>query len=330
VTVARIPFRLRPMLATLVAEAFHLPGWVYEEKYDGFRILAYKDGRTVTLLTRNLKDRTEDFSEVATAVRALPAPTLVLDGEVCVFDAEGISRFQLMQRREAGASAFMVFDCLFARGRDLRREPLAERRRALEKEMPEQETLRLARRLADDGFDAFREAQRRGLEGVIAKDASSRYEADTRSLAWRKVKVRQEEEFVIGGFTRPEGSRTHFGALLVGAWDDGRLRYAGKVGTGYTATTLATLMARFRPLVRETSAFADAPRERAVTWLTPELVAQVGFTELTDDGRLRHPTFLGMREDKAATEVHWPGRTPANAARGPKTRNSVRNSRRTR
>lgn len=294
------------MLATLVAEPFHLPGWVYEEKYDGFRIVAYKEGARVTLETRNLKDRTADFPEVAGAVRALRAPTLALDGEVVVFDPAGISRFQLMPRREAGAAVFVVFDCLYARGRDLRREPLTERRQALEAEVREGASLRLARRLAGDGFEAFRQAQAAGLEGLIAKDGRSAYEADRRSLAWRKVKVRREEEFVIGGYTRPEGSRQHFGAILVGAWDAGRLRYAGKVGTGYTGTTLATLMAKFAPLARPSSPFADAPRERSVTWLEPALVAQVGFTELTDDGRLRHPTFLGLRDDKAARDVAWP------------------------
>jgi bifunctional non-homologous end joining protein LigD len=311
------------MLATLVAAPFHLPGWIYEEKYDGFRILAYKEGRTVTLLSRNLKDRTADFPEVAAAVRALPAPTLVLDGEVVVFDPGGISRFQLMQRRAAGAAVFMVFDCLYARGRDLRTLPLTERRGKLEREARESDALRLARRLADDGHAAFREAQKRQLEGVIAKDSRARYDADTRSPVWRKVKVRQEEEFVIGGFTRPDGSRLHFGALLVGAWEHGRLRYAGKVGTGYTAKSLASLMERFRALVRPTSPFADAPRARDVTWLEPAMVAQIGFTELTDDGRLRHPTFLGLRDDKTSAEVRWPGR-------GVVTPKVPRNSRRTR
>jgi bifunctional non-homologous end joining protein LigD len=294
------------MLATLVGEPFHLPGWVYEEKYDGFRIVAYKEGARVTLETRNLKDRTEDFPEVAEAVRRLRAPTLVLDGEVVVFDREGVSRFQLMQRRAAGAAVFVVFDCLYARGRDLRREPLVGRRQALEAEVREGGALRVATRLAGDGFAAFREAQRRGLEGVIAKDGRSPYETGVRSMAWRKVKVRKEEEFVIGGFTRPEGSRQYFGAILVGAWDAGTLRYAGKVGTGYTGATLALLGARFGRLVRASSPFADAPRERGVTWLEPELVAQVAFTELTGDGRLRHPTFLGLREDKAARDVAWP------------------------
>ena len=298
------------MLATLVGAPFHLPGWVYEEKYDGFRFLAYKEGRQVSLLTRNMKDRTDEFPEIAGAVAALPAPTLVLDGEIVVFDRRGISRFQLLQRRgdddAATAPVFVVFDCLYARGRDLRGRPLSERRAVLERELREHRALRLARRLAGDGFKAFAAAQRRGLEGVIAKDATSLYVPGTRSPLWRKVKVRAEEEFVIGGFTAPEGSRAHFGALLVGAWAGDTLRYAGKVGTGFTGRTLDDLMRRFRPLVRATSPFADAPRERGVTWVEPTLVAQLGFTEWTGDGKLRHPTFLGLRDDKPARQVRWP------------------------
>ena len=295
------------MLATLVDEAFHSPGWVYEEKYDGFRFLAYKEGRSVTLLTRNMKDCTDEFADVAAAVAQLRAPTLVLDGEVVIFDRRGISRFQLLQRRTVGEAAsppvFVVFDCLYARGKDLRALPLAERRAVLEREVTPGKTLMLARRLAADGFKAFEATQSRGLEGLIAKDGRSVYAAGTRSPLWRKVKVRAEEEFVIGGFTAPGGSRTHFGALLVGAWADGSLRYAGKVGTGFTGKTLDALMRRFKPLVRPTSPFEDAPRERGATWVEPTLVAQIGFTERTDDGKLRHPTFLGLRDDKASSEV---------------------------
>ena len=295
------------MLATLVGEPFHQPGWVYEEKYDGFRFLAYKEGRHVSLLTRNMKDRTDEFADVAAAVAALPAPTLVLDGEVVVFDPDGVSRFQLLQRRMTGEArspaVFMVFDCLYARGRDLRGEPLGERRKVLEREARPGRLLQLARRLDDDGFKAFRTAARRRLEGVIAKDGASTYVAGTRSPLWRKVKVREEEEFVIGGFTAPGGSRTHFGALLIGAWTNGELRYAGKVGTGFTTRLLDHLMRRFAPLIRPTSPFKDAPRERGATWLEPVLVAQIGFTERTGDGKLRHPTFLGLRDDKSSREV---------------------------
>ena len=154
-------------------------------------------------------------------------------------------------------------------------------------------------------MEAYEAARRLGLEGIILKDESSRYEAGARSRAWLKVKLRNEEEFVIGGYTAPGGARNHFGALLVGAWDGDRLRYAGKVGTGFTERTLADLMRRFRPLVRATSRFADRVRERDATWLEPVLVAQLAFTERTQDGKLRHPAFLGLREDKPARDVRW-------------------------
>jgi DNA ligase D-like protein (predicted ligase) len=298
------------MLATLVDAPFHRAGWVYEEKYDGIRLLAYKDGRQVRLLTRNLKDRTAEFPEIAAAVAALRAPTLVLDGEVVRFDADSVSRFQLLQRREMGEGGdrpvFAVFDCLYARGRDLRSEPLERRRAVVEAEVQEQGPLLIARRLAADGLAAFDEAKRRGLEGVVAKNVAAPYQAGTRSRDWLKVKVRAEEEFVIGGFTQPAGSRAHVGALLVGAHRGGRLHYAGKVGTGFTASTLDDLITRFHRLERPTSPFVERVRERGVTWLEPRLVAQIGFTELTDDGRLRHPVFLGLRTDKRAAEVRWP------------------------
>ena len=202
------------MLATLVDAPFHRPGWIWEEKYDGIRLIAVKDGRRVQLITRNDKDRTADFPEVVAALTALPAPTLVLDGEVVVFDAVGISRFQLLQRRAEGASPpiYVAFDCLHARGRDLLREPLTARRAELDKQVREGPRLQLARRVAEDGFEAFAEAKRRGLEGVIGKDPNSRYEPGVRSPAWCKVKVRAEEEFVIGGFSAPRGGRKHLGA----------------------------------------------------------------------------------------------------------------------
>ena len=299
------------MLATLVDEPFHTRGWVYEEKYDGFRFLAYKEGGSVTLLTRNMRDRTGEFADVAAAIAKLPAPTLVLDGEVVVFDAKGVSRFQYLQRRMLGEAVsppvFVAFDCLYARGQDLRSRPLVERRAVVEREVRPGPVLLLARRLAADGFQAFATAQRRGLEGIIAKDGTSVYVAGTRSPLWRKVKVRAEEEFVIGGFTAPRGSRTHFGSLLLGAWSGDRLQFAGKVGTGFNAKILDDLTQRFRPLIRDASPFANAPRERNVTWLDPTLVAQIGFTERTGDGKLRHPTFLGLRNDKPSQEVIWPG-----------------------
>ena len=306
---SRLPARVAPMLATLVDAPFHRPGWVWEEKYDGIRLIALRDGRRVRLVSRNDKDRTADFPEVAAALAALPAPTLVLDGEVVVFDAGGVSRFQLLQRRAEGASPpiYVAFDCLHARGRDLMPEALVVRRSVLEAEVREGPRVQIARRLADDGLRAFAEARRRGLEGVIGKDPRSPYVPGVRSAAWCKVKVRAEEEFVIGGFTAPRGGRPHLGALLVGAWDGAVLRYAGKVGTGFTEATLADLHRRLAPLTRPQSPFADAPRARDVTWAEPQLVAQLGFTERTGDGKLRHPVFLGLRDDKSARDIAWAG-----------------------
>jgi bifunctional non-homologous end joining protein LigD len=301
--IAPIPFRVGPMLATLVAGAFHRPGWIYEEKYDGIRLIAYKEGARVSLMTRNMIDRTERFPRIAEAVRTLPAPTLALDGEAVVFDAEAVSRFGLLQRGEGGEEVFVVFDCLYARGHDLRACPLVERRAALEREMREGPALKVARRLGSDGRRALAQAKRLALEGLIAKDPQSQYLAGLRSPAWKKIKLRNEEEFVVGGFTRPEGSRAHFGALLVGVYDGAELRYAGGVGTGFTAATLADLRRRFEPLIRSTSPFADLAKFPGATWLEPHLVAQVGFTEWTADRRLRHPTFLGLREDKPARDV---------------------------
>lgn len=297
------------MLATLVDAPFHAPGWVYEEKYDGIRILAVKHGSRVQLVTRNLIDRTAEFPEIAAAIARLPAPSLLLDGEIVVFDAGGISRFQLFGADSRRKPVYVVFDVLSARGEDVRARPLAERRKILEREVKAGGPLRLARRLASDGFKAFELARGRGLEGIVAKDAASPYETGKRSTAWRKVKIRAEEEFVVGGYTAPAGARTHFGAILVGAFDGDRLRYAGKVGTGFDAKMLGNLAAAFRSLVRPTPPFVDAPRERGVTWLSPRLVAQIGFMERTGDGRLRHPVFLGLREDKEPAEVRWPAQT---------------------
>ena len=294
------------MLATLVDAPVDRTGWIAEEKYDGIRLVAYKEGRGVSLITRNDIDRAADFPGVAAAIGKLAAPALALDGEVVIFDDAQVSRFGLLQRRDgARAPVYVAFDCVYARGEDLRRRPLRERRAQLEREVRPGDVLAIARRIPGTGSEAYEAARRLGLEGIIQKDESSVYEEGTRSRAWLKVKLRNEDELVIGGYTAPTGARSHFGALLVGAWDGDHFRYAGKVGTGFTERTLADLIARFRPLVRATSPFADHVRERDATWLEPTLVAQLAFTERTRDGKLRHPTFLGLRGDKSASEVTW-------------------------
>jgi bifunctional non-homologous end joining protein LigD len=298
---ATVPFRTAPMLATLVDEPFTRPNWTFEEKYDGVRILAYKEGAKVTLFSRNAIDRTVRYPEIATALRNLSADTLALDGEVTVVDKKGVSRFQLLQQRK-GQPQYVVFDCLYANGEDLRKQPLAQRRAVLEKVVRSSSPLLLARRLHADGFKAFATASRRGLEGILAKDESSRY-LPGRSKSWLKVKTHQEEEFIIGGFTRPTGSRNHFGALLIGAYDGPRLAYAGKVGTGFSEETLKSLYGKMRKLVRQQSSFAGDVHERDATFVTPKLVAQIAFSERTKEGKLRHPVFLGLRDDKSAREI---------------------------
>jgi bifunctional non-homologous end joining protein LigD len=301
----RIPFRVQPMLATLVAEPFDKPGWVYEEKYDGDRILAYKAGARVVLLSRNDKDNTGRFLEIAAAIARLRPATLVLDGEVVVFDRKQVSHFQLLQQRR-GEPQYAVFDCLFADGKDLRQEPLSARRSALEEVVSAKGVLLLSRRLAANGLAAYKIAQRKGYEGLVAKDLSSHY-IGKRSRLWLKVKVHQEDEFVIVGYTSPEGSRKYFGALLLGAYERGKLHYVGKVGTGFDARTLTALYKRFQPLVGGKTALVDPPREREVTYLRPQLIAQVSYQELTADRKLRQPVYLGLRDDKRAKDVTLPG-----------------------
>jgi len=303
-TSPRIPFRVHAMLATLVAKPFDAPGWVYEEKYDGYRLLAYKEGARVRLFSRNDRDDTSRFPEIAAAIGALRPATLLLDGEVVVFDRKRISHFQLLQQSK-GKSVYAVFDCLYHDGKDLRRAPLSARREALEKAMPPGDVLLLSRRLAANGLEAYKVAKRAGYEGLVAKDLSSQY-VEARSKFWLKVKVHQEDEFVVAGYTAPKGSRKHFGALLLGAYEAGELRYVGKVGTGFDHELLAALYKRFQPLVRVRPALADPPRERDVTYLAPKLVAQISYQELTDDRQLRQPVFLGLRDDKRAQDVHLP------------------------
>ena len=301
---SRIPFRVQPMLATLVPQPFDKPGWIYEEKYDGIRVLAYKEEDRVRLMSRNGKDRTDSFPRIAAAIRILKPVTLLLDGEVVVFDRKQVSRFQLLQQNK-GEPAYAVFDCLFHDGKDLRSEPLSTRRAVMEKSLGSDKVLLPSHRLATNGLEAFRVAKRRGYEGLVAKDLSSPY-VEARSTKWLKVKVHQEDEFIITGFTKPAGSRQHFGALLLGAYDKGKLHYVGKVGTGFDQNTLAALYQKFQPLVRSKTALVDPPREKGVVFLAPRLIAQISFEELTADKKLRQPVFLGLRDDKNPQDVLFP------------------------
>ena len=292
------------MLATLVPEPFHRPGWVYEEKYDGYRILAYKEGANVTLYSRNAKDRTESFAQVARAIATLPDRTLLLDGEAVAFDSKLVSRFQLLQQGDV-PYVYAVFDCLYRNGRDLRNEPLTARREAMEEAIGDTAHLFPSRRLESNGLKAYKTAKRKGWEGVVGKEASAPY-VEGRSPKWLKVKIKQEEEFVIGGYTNPAGSRCHFGSLLLGAYRGRELHYVGRVGTGFTNKTLAALHRKFQPLVQKKSPFVVPPRIKDATWMAPKLVAQVAFQEWTDDQKLRQPVLYGLRDDKKPGEVLLP------------------------
>ncbi|HVZ27586.1 MAG TPA: non-homologous end-joining DNA ligase [Rhizomicrobium sp.] len=298
------------MLATLVAEPFDRPGWIYEEKYDGDRILAFKRRGQVRLRSRNGKDRTDQFGKIAMAVAKLPPASLILDGEAVVFDRQGVSHFQSLQQG-AGTPVYVVFDCLYCDGRDLRDEPLSARKTMLENVFRPNPALMLSRELGRNGLEAYQEARRKGLEGLVAKDLGSSYEG-VRSTSWLKVKVHREDEFVILGYTPPEGKRSHFGALLVGAFEKGKLRYAGRVGTGFDRPTLAALYKKFQPLRVQQPAF-EPPPGKGQTYLKPRLVAQISYQELTADKKLRQPVFLGLRDDKTAREVEFPRARPLNS-----------------
>jgi bifunctional non-homologous end joining protein LigD len=300
---APLPERVEPMKAVLTDKRFSDPAWVFERKLDGIRCIAIKSERDVRLLSRNDLSLNARFPEIAAAIGGNPPTQVVLDGEIVAFSG-GRTSFEILQQRgERRVSVVLyLFDLLYLAGHDTTSLPLRARRRLLRRAVDFQAPLRLTPSRKRDGERFYADACRWGWEGLIAKRADSPY-THGRSRDWLKFKCSAEQELVIGGYTAPRGSRNHLGALLLGYFERGRLRYAGKVGTGFTAATLADLAARLAPLRRETTPFADPVREAHVTWVEPRLVAQIGFSEWTRDGRLRHPRYLGLREDKAPEEV---------------------------
>lgn len=301
----------RPMLATRVDAPFSRPGWVFEPKYDGWRVLARRRRGDVTLFSRNGLDLTASEPAVALALASLPDGDYVVDGELVVFGKDGVPRFSLLQQRgNAGAlpPCLILFDCLEKDGVDLVSRPLAERRAALESLLGRRpkKPLVLSERLGADGEKAFQRALAEGWEGIVGKDLDSRYETGRRSLRWLKVKARKESEFVVGGFTLPRGARLHFGALLVGLYEGKKLRFCGAVGTGFSDEVLLGLLEKLQPLQRDTCPFATVPREvKDAAWVAPKLVAQVAYAEWTADEKLRQPAFLGLRNDKKPGECRW-------------------------
>lgn len=310
---SRMPSWVDPMLATLTDRRFSDPEWIFEHKLDGERCLAFKQGRAVRLLSRNRQPLNNTYPEVAEALDGAGDHHCVVDGEVVAFEGNRTSFARLQgrigikdpdQARRSGIPVFYyIFDLVYVDGFDITRLMLTDRKSLLRRALVFRSPVRFVTHRNADGAAFYREACREGLEGLIAKRRASEY-VHGRSADWLKFKCINEQELVIGGFTDPEGRRTGFGALLVGYYEGGTPRYAGKVGTGFDTATLRRLRERLDALQRLRSPFSvDVVSEKGAHWVRPELVAQIGFSEWTHDGKLRHPRFLGLRPDKRATEV---------------------------
>lgn len=309
------PQFIPPMAARLVKELPVGNEWMYEVKWDGFRVEAIKDGDTVRLISRNAKDLTETFPDVRDAVAALEADSVVLDGEVIAVDEHGKPSFQALQHRAslAGRITYYSFDLLQLNGEDLRRVPLVDRRRKLERLVRGSAVL-FSAELGTE-LDVITEAvQRAGLEGIVAKRRDSRYEPGERSWAWLKIQFKRQQEFVLGGY-KPEGAS--FGSILAGYYDAKKLVFAGKVRGGFNRYSREQLLKAMKQLHADANPFTDLPVTKSsrwgegitteemgeIKWLKPQLVAQVRFTEWTRDGHLRHADYLGLRTDKKARDV---------------------------
>ena len=303
-----------PELATLTKDRFFDPAWIYERKFDGERCIAYCGNRQVQLMTRNRQQVNSTYPELAAALQAQQAADYVVDGEVVAFEGSATS-FSLLQQRLGVRSpgerliksvpvVYYLFDVLRADGQDVRALPLRERNRVLRALLTFGGPLRYTEHRTNGGRAYWEQACARGWEGLVVKRADAPYRSG-RSRDWLKFKCENGQEFVIGGYTDPQGSRAGFGALLVGYYDaDGQLEYAGKVGTGFDSATLASLLQALASLEQQRPPFARGALPRAgVHWVRPELVCQVGFSEWTSAGQLRHPRYQGLRRDKDPATV---------------------------
>jgi bifunctional non-homologous end joining protein LigD len=303
-----------PMLAILTDERFSDPDWIFERKLDGVRCLAFRKGPHVTLLSRNRVKKNATYPELVEPLERQQARDFIVDGEIVAFKGRRTSFSRLQQRmgattleaarRSRVAVYYYLFDVLHVSGFDTTALALRDRKALLEAAFTFSDPVRYSKHWNTHGEKYYQRACRLGWEGLIAKRADSTYQ-HRRSNDWLKFKCGNQQELVIGGFTAPNGKRTGFGALLVGYYDQAKLRYAGKVGTGFDEETLRRVGGRLARLKQARSPFADgrAIPERDVTWVKPSLVAEVAFTEWTRDGKLRHPRYLGLRSDKPARQV---------------------------
>jgi bifunctional non-homologous end joining protein LigD len=300
-----LPKRLQPMLATLTDVPFDDKGWIFEDKYDGFRMVAKVRGGKVSLFSRTGKIISQSYIEVAKALEGIKEDAVV-DGELVALDKNGVSHFQLLQNalRHEAKLLYCAFDLMFHDGEDLRGLTLLERKRRLKELLPINKLIAFSRHRQTSGTRFFQEAERKGLEGIMAKRADSKYLSGARTDNWLKIKTSKRQEVVIVGFTAPKRTRPFFGALALAVREKGGWRYIGHVGTGFSHKTLGELHGKFTKLKASKSPFrAKVKNETVTTWVKPVLVAEVKFTEWTKAGELRHPVFLGLRADKQAKEV---------------------------
>ena len=312
IVAARQPHWCPPMLARLTERRFSDPGWLFERKLDGERALAFRYGDRVRLLSRNRAALSGSYPELVAALGGQACPDFVVDGEVVAFEGPRTSFARLQRRMQIEDSEralatgvavhYYLFDLLHLEAHDLRRLRLRRRKALLREAITFKDPLRFTSHRNIAGEAPFREACAKGWEGLVAKRADAPYQGG-RTSDWLKFKCSQGKELVIGGFSAPRGSRRGFGALLLGYYEGAGLRYAGKVGTGFDDRTLVDLRRRLGRLASAGSPFEDEIRDASVTFVQPELVAEIGFTEWTADGRLRHPRFLGLRRDKPPQEV---------------------------
>jgi len=302
---SKLPKRLQPMLATLTEGPFDDNDWIFEDKYDGFRMVATIEGGEVALYSRNGKIVSHNYSEVAKALEGMKHDA-VIDGELVAIGSDGLSHFQLLQnaRRHEAKRQYCAFDLMFQDGDDLRGLSLLERKKRLKAILPKHKLIAFSHHRATFGTKFFHEADRNGLEGIMAKRADSKYLSGARTNNWLKIKTSKRQEVVIAGFTAPKRTRPFFGALALAVRENNGWRYIGHVGAGFTHKTLEELHGRLVKLKSPKSPFPAKVKDEAVTtWVKPSLVAEVKFTEWTGSGEMRHPVYLGLRTDKRAEDV---------------------------
>lgn len=303
---APMPAHVKPMLATLVDKPFNRKDWFFEIKWDGYRMLAEVQSGNVRFYSRNDKTLNERFPSVVESLASLPFDAL-LDGELVITDESGKASFQKLQnylRTGRGSLIYYVFDLLYLDGHDLRALPLEQRKGILKQVLPDFYNVKISDHVEDNGVDLFELAKKNDIEGIVAKNGRSRYRAGIRTRDWLKIKAYHEQEAVIAGFTEPRGGRKGFGALVLGAYDGPDLTYIGHAGGGFTDKELTTLEPRLRRIISDKSPFRHVPKTNMpVTWVQPGLVCQVRFTEWTDESLMRHPVFLGIREDVEPKDV---------------------------